>query len=541
MYKKLLSNLPFNPSLIGQVSFYAARVHQEERLRRMGIMFVALSLFLQLFAVIIQPEPSLARSNNDIVDGGFSTKTEAINHCNNNTYNFRDTLEHFGVNCDALNKASKKSIRSTDYDKKLLSLGRLPYGKEGERKVSIKGKTYYQRYLWSWDTYAYSTYDALVGTRADGSPFIILYNCGNITVVEAPAPKPEPEPEPEEPEPSFTPGEAVCTGLSATAITRRNYRFTAQAAGTDFVVRSYTFGFGDGAEKVINTGLLRASAEHTYTDTGTYTATVEIRVNVQGSDGVLQQTLRCQTNVTIAETPTTTVTPEPEPEPEPEPKDVCENIPGLQTDESQCLPCDDAASADDVTVCVVLQKSANNITQGVTEANGTTARAGDVITYTLSAENTGTLTIEDFVVEEHIADMLEYAVVEDFHDGQIDENSIVRWNPQAIEPDQTITEEITIRIKDVIPETPVSSSNPGSYDLTLTNVYGNTVEIKLPASPAKSTEQIVQTLPNTGPGESLVISLVATIFVGFFFARTKLYAKELDIVRHDFATTGGSL
>ena len=35
MFKKLLSNLPYNPSLIGQVSFYAKRLHAEEKIRRL--------------------------------------------------------------------------------------------------------------------------------------------------------------------------------------------------------------------------------------------------------------------------------------------------------------------------------------------------------------------------------------------------------------------------------------------------------------------------------------------------------------------------
>ena len=53
MFKKLISNLPFNPSLIGQVSFYAKRLRKEESIRRAGFGFMALAMFIQLFAVIV--------------------------------------------------------------------------------------------------------------------------------------------------------------------------------------------------------------------------------------------------------------------------------------------------------------------------------------------------------------------------------------------------------------------------------------------------------------------------------------------------------
>ena len=73
MFKKLLSNLPFNPSLIGQVSFYAKRMHQETAIRRVGLIFVLLAFFVQFFAVISPPEPSLAASGNDIIQLAPST------------------------------------------------------------------------------------------------------------------------------------------------------------------------------------------------------------------------------------------------------------------------------------------------------------------------------------------------------------------------------------------------------------------------------------------------------------------------------------
>ncbi len=556
MYKKLIANLPFNPSLIGQVSFYARRVHQEEKIRRIGIFFVVLSLFVQIFAVIAQPEPSLARSNNDIIPGGFSTKAEALSHCRDNNYDFQTTLEYFDVSCNDLESASKQSIRSTDYDEKLMSLGRLPYGKEGERSVRIDGKTYYQRYLWSWDSWAYSTYDALVGERSDGTPFMVLYNCGNITVVEV---------EPEEQSyaaystliqggsdgggGSIFPGggtfnaphsiesnRPTVSSMSDVAISRDEIIGIARVRAPDTITHNGQVWERQGSSHCYNTSDCR-------NDGVVHTLSVR-SYDMQRPEYVQTYWFYEPADSTQPE-PEPQADPEPEPEPEPrqqpapEPVDACPEIPGMQNGETECNPCEEAEDRNDTTACLVLSKTAENNTQNIANANGTVAQPGDMITYTLATQNTGQVTINEFQVEENIGDILEYALVRDFHDGNLNDDAIVKWQPESIEPGETLTQQLTIQIKDTLPQTPVAESNPGSYDLLMTNVYGDTVEIELPSSLPKATEQVVQTLPNTGPGDSLLISVVVTVFVGYFFARTKLYGKELDIIRHEAVAGGG--
>ena len=77
--------------------------------------------------------------------------------------------------------------------------------------------------------------------------------------------------------------------------------------------------------------------------------------------------------------------------------------------------------------------------------------------------------------------------------------------------------------------------------MVMTNVYGNTVNIKLPSNVVKTTEQITTTLPNTGPGSALLIGTGITIIIGYFYARSRLLSKELDIVRSEYATTSGGM
>src|SRR5690606_22684182 len=118
----------------------------------------------------------------------------------------------------------------------------------------------------------------------------------------------------------------------------------------------------------------------------------------------------------------------------------------------------------DVTACLILSKEAKNETQNIENADGTVAQAGDVITYTLTVKNTSKVTVPKFEVQENIADILDYATVTEAHGGKVDDNLIMVWAPTDIAPGKEISKQLTIKVKDPIPQTPVSYSNPGTFD-----------------------------------------------------------------------------
>jgi hypothetical protein len=74
----------------------------------------------------------------------------------------------------------------------------------------------------------------------------------------------------------------------------------------------------------------------------------------------------------------------------------------------------------------------------------------------------------------------------------------------------------------------------------MTNVYGKTVNIKLPGSTTKTVEVVTTSLPNTGPGETLAVAFTVTAVATYFFMRSRLMTKELEVVREEYAT-GGAL
>ena len=193
----------------------------------------------------------------------------------------------------------------------------------------------------------------------------------------------------------------------------------------------------------------------------------------------------------------------------------------------ECKPCTASTSSADSLACVAVHKSASNQTQNVADANNTTAQLGDVILYTLYAQNNGKATVPAFLMQENLSDVLDYADVVDLHGGTIDNaTGEVSWPTSDIKAGVTLTHQITVKVKSPIPQTPSSTSDPAHFDLIMTNVYGNTININVPGSPVKTVETQTTTLVNTGPGTSLFAAAAIVILAGYFYARSRLLAKE---------------
>ena len=255
-----------------------------------------------------------------------------------------------------------------------------------------------------------------------------------------------------------------------------------------------------------------------------------------------------------APAPKPTPTPQPQPVPKPTPKPVCQYNAALPADSSQCFqpcqynsllpasdldckPCDKSVNTIDTLACVSVHKTASNDTVGLANADGSTAKGGDVITYTLYAENKGKAEVKAFTFQENLSDVLDYADVTDLHGGTINTDKVVSWSAEKLAAGSTATQKITVKVKDPIPQTPAAPSDPMHFDLTMTNVYGNAVNIKLPGSPAKTIETATTTsLPNTGPGASLFIAAAIVITAGYFYGRARLLAKESNLAVQEMAS-----
>lgn len=510
MFKKLLSNLPFNPSLIGQVSFYAKRLHHESTVRRAGFVMIALAMMIQMFAIVSPPRASLQASpNTDLINGGFSTKDEAVRHCRNNTQDYKTILNYFGITCENLSDATITSIAPRDNDGKLHSMGRLAYGMEGETPVRVPGVgTLYTRHFWSLNHDP--SYKALKVRTAQGKTIFILFGCGNLVTIGVPTPPPPVAQDVCDDTPGLQTDKSQCDkcpNIDGVQTKESQCDVCPNKAGTQ-----------NNPDNKCDVCPKKAGIQTTVKQCDVCPDKDGIQVDLDKCD-VCPNTPGTQTDKSKC--------------------DVCPDRSGVQTNENDCKPCEDAQTNNDLTACLDYKKTASNSTQNIADANNTTAKAGDVIVYTLTTTNSGKINIKDYQVSEGIGDVLDYADLVDLRGGTKGAYDVVTWPKQEIKAGKSAVHLVTVKIKDVIPGTPVSSSDPQHFDMVMTNVYGNAVNINLPGSVIKRTEIATRELPNTGPGTSLVIGFSLTLFIAYFFMRSRLLAKELDIVRADFGNAGG--
>ncbi len=491
MFKKLLSNLAFNPSLIGQVSFYAKRLHHESAVRRAGLIMVSMAMVLQMFAVISPPQASLQASpNTDLITGGFSSKQEAVNHCRNNTQNYKKIMTFFGISCENISDATVTNISPRDYDSKLHSMGRLAYGVKGETPIRVDGVgTLYVRHFWSLNHEP--SYKALKLKNKQGKTVFILFSCGNLVTIGIPQEVPPDDVCENKPGVQTSKEDCdVCENIKGVQLTEKDCDVCPDTDGTQT------------SKNRCDVCPNKSGVQTSYRD-------CDVCPDITG----------VQTNENAC--------------------DVCPDVDGEQSSEDQCKPCEESQTNTDLTACLDYSKTASNDTQNIANANGTTANPGDVIEYVMITKNTGQIDIKNYVVNEGVGDVLDYAEIVDLHGGTKGEYDIVSWPATTIKAQANITNKITVKVKSVLPNTPASSSDPEHFNMIMTNVYGDTVNIKLPPSITKQTEIVATQLPNTGPGTSLVIGFTLTFIVAYFFARSRLLATELDIVRTDFGNAGG--
>ena len=212
MFEKLLAVLPYNPSIVQQLSFYGKRVKRESVVRRAGLVFLLLAFFVQFFAFVSPPQPTVADSTNDLINGGITSVADATAKCLADTQDYRKILNNYAISCTELSHASTVSLSSISSNKQLYSMGRLSYGQKnpstgkvtGETPVTIPGiaKPLYFRYLWSFDSGPSSTYKALQGTSKTGRTFYVLFNCANLVFIGLPQPVAQPTPAPT-PQPGY--------------------------------------------------------------------------------------------------------------------------------------------------------------------------------------------------------------------------------------------------------------------------------------------------------------------------------------------------
>ncbi len=656
MFKKLVSNLPFHPSLLGQVSFYVYRLRQETAIRRAGLVLIALTLIVQIFAITSPSKSSLATSSGDIIYGATTREdVEKAYKRNQDPYGRTDIkaiFNYYGIGLEQINQSKFTHIASSDRTKYIntsRSTTSFP-----DTFVKIPGASDGGIYEFPLDYWRQSEfpngYPALEGKSTYGFKFwILLKGCGNI-VIEKGSKKPDLEIiKQRTSNPTVKSGDMVTYKIQ---FRNKGIVNATRVAISDTLADEFDY---DSYKSNVDLRLNKHGQSLTWrinNDNSTlapsdrwHTITVKVKArkidkpkkevcnastidaNNAGSDrsdnngrcvtiikptcpgtglpipqgGVKDCKINCPDGSQVPYTKSCKV-----------PQLACESLeiigspdwktrkfettvvmqqgavvkeaayfvnnkkvssklwqdssttqnytytfsgPGTYEIRAEIVAkIGDVQESQNCTISETIEQPTNpqplintdkavgNLTQKIADANNTVAKPGDILRYRLLISNTGSApkTMElNGEYGESIADILEYSDLTDKGDANYnDKTHFLSWSEVTINPGQTIEKTFTVTVKNPLPATPASASNPLSFDYVLHNKYGRSVNVKLDKPASKIIEQTATTLPNTGPGTSMIISAIATVIFGYFFYRSRLLSKELELVHHEFSAGG---
>lgn len=527
MFRKIVSNIAFSPALVGQLGFYAKRLRKEEATRRIGLIFTALALVVQSFAVFTPPESANAAGGNDVIYGGFQSKDALLSIYDQN----RDSAGHndiqqmytyFGITRQDIANGQFTSFNSRDQNLSIQSVGRSTYAWQREpHAIPGTSTTVYSSFLKDFDTTSWtipngSSYQGVVGKRAsDGKWFAIMAGCGNPAYVSLPPPPPQPA--------------AACLGLTIAPISRTKFSFNATASTSNgATISGYSYTIKDDKGAVVHTQTQPSTTKsntltYDFTKDGKYTVSVVVATSTGPQAGA-----NCQKPLTVS----------------PEPR--CPLNPDYVVGSPECKPCEDNPDIwykdKDCKSEFILGKRVKNVSQVLPDANNTTVKPGDRIEYRLTVKNVGKTT-GTYVIEDNLADVLEYADLIDGGGGTlrvkdnatpIEKVNTIYWPAIEIKPGATIEKIISVQIKATIPATPQGLSNRESYNCRLVNHFaGKDTVIMVDCPTPKVIEQVVGELPHTGATENMIFAGGVLAVVVYFYARSRQVKKEVRLIRRD--------
>lgn len=191
-----------------------------------------------------------------------------------------------------------------------------------------------------------------------------------------------------------------------------------------------------------------------------------------------------------------------------------------------------------------LSKTVENVTQGIWDARGTTAKAGDVLEFKIATKNIGGKDYANYHGQDYFGKVLQYADVADSSSlGQqglaLDSSQNLKWTTATIKAGASDAKVVRVKVKSPVPATNKPSLGSSDYNCQINNFYGNQVSLNVDCPLVKTVaEMATAQLPKTGPGASLVVGTAVAVLAGYLYARSRIMAKELAIVRRDYISSG---
>ena len=535
MFKKIVSRISFSPALVAQLGFYAKRLRKEQATRRIGLIFVALALVVQSLVVFQAPEPANASVPGDMIPGGLGyskpSLAKYLQWYDSNKGHTQHAAHQFGITRAEIAAAKLGSFQVGDvvgwgWDIKRPNTRLMKvYDYNGKFVRNLYGRKmndYYPRT---------KSIQAFIGHSKIRGWFAIAVDCGNIVTqgfVTYPAPKPA----------------KIVASKSGINVTQKNVNASTVAAKENDTI-TYTVTLKNTGGKLTSVtpvdNIKEVLKYATVTNTG---------------GGTLNKTAGTLTWPKVNLSPTASVTK----------KYTVKMLPSLGNGQKDCSmknvffaksvnvkvncytpekPEKPTPKPPETYVEIKVDKKASNVTQGNVDATTAAAKAKDRVTYTLTAQNTGTQAT-DFTFEDSLMDTLEYATLIDNGGGKLDEETkTLSWPTVKLAAGAKEVRTFTVQLASEIPATPTGISYGGSYDCKMENTFtagdlagdddqGAHTVIPVDCPTQKVVvEQTVSELPKTGAGTNMIFAGLVLSVAAFFYFRSRQLGTEVRLVRRN--------
>ena len=190
-----------------------------------------------------------------------------------------------------------------------------------------------------------------------------------------------------------------------------------------------------------------------------------------------------------------------------------------------------------------LSKSVENVTRGIWDARGTTAKSGDVLEFKIVTKNIGGKDYQNYQGQDYFGKVLQYADVLDISQLNAQGLSLstsgnLTWSTASIKAGASDTLAVRVKVKSPVPATNKPSVGSSDYNCQINNFYGNQISLNVDCPVVKTIAETATSLPKTGPSASMIIGTAVAVLAGYLYARSRIMAKELAIVRRDYISSG---
>jgi hypothetical protein len=175
-----------------------------------------------------------------------------------------------------------------------------------------------------------------------------------------------------------------------------------------------------------------------------------------------------------------------------------------------------------------------NLTQNDSVTESSKLSPLDKVSYSLKVTNSTNKSVT-VPLDIRVSDMLEYSGLIDGGGAAFNQSSgTLSWPQVQLAPGKSEQRTFAVQMNSSFVSTPRGSSNPASYDCTVSVSFGNTLKTPIDCPTPKMVESLFFQLPTIDINGNGIFAATIALIVGFFYIRTRQMKKEIQIIRHNF-------